>query len=52
MCVYVCEMDERDLQLARAMVEEEEGARNRGGSPVPLRRTPVGKLVEKMNAFR
>lgn len=51
-------MNEKDLQLARAMVEEEE-ARNRGGflnnsrgSPAPLKKTPVGKVVEKMNAFR
>lgn len=48
-------MDERDLKLARAIVEEEE-ARNKGaspgGSPAPLKKTPVGKVVEKMNAFR
>lgn len=49
-------MNEKDMQLARAMVEEEE-ARNRGGllnrgSPAPLKKTPVGKVVEKMNAFR
>lgn len=49
-------MDERDLQLARAMVEEEEAMRNKGtspgGSPAPLKKTPVGKVMEKMNAFR
>lgn len=55
-------MDERDLQLARAIVEEEAaaaatmssrgGSSPSGGSPVTLKKTPVGKVMEKMNAFR
>lgn len=46
-------MDEKDLQLAKAMVEEEKdqcGAHS--GSYGTAKKTTLNKVMEKMNAFR
>lgn len=42
-------MNERDLQLARAMVaEEKENENTPGNSPTPLKKTIIGRAQEKI----
>jgi hypothetical protein len=48
-------MNESDLQLARAMVADERFKSENstpGTSPTPLKKTVVGKVMEKLNTFR
>lgn len=48
-------MNESDLQLARAMVADEKlksESNTPGNSPTPLKKTVVGKALEKLNTFR
>lgn len=46
-------MDEKDLMLARTLVESQQQEQSSpGASPVPLRRTRVQDLIEKRNQFR
>jgi hypothetical protein len=49
------DMNESDLQLARAMVADERFKSENstpGTSPTPLKKTVVGKVMEKLNTFR
>ena len=48
-------MNEGDMQLARALVADERiNSENStpGTSPTPLKKTVVGKAIEKLNTFR
>lgn len=48
-------MNESDLQLARALVADEKLKSENstpGTSPTPLKKTVVGKAMEKLNTFR
>lgn len=45
-------MNEKDLQLARAMVAEDRDFSSPGNSPRPLKKTVVGRVQEKIQNFR
>lgn len=47
-------MDEKDLQLARAMVEEEKDQNDSpgGSSANSTKKTVLNRAADKMNAFR
>lgn len=42
-------MNEEDLALARVLVSESESP---GGSPAPLRKTPITQMKDRSQAFR
>lgn len=44
-------MNEEDLALARVLVLESE-TESPGGSPAPLRKTPITQMKDRTQAFR
>lgn len=44
-------MNEQDLMVARALAAESR-ENSPGGSPGPLRKTPLSKVADKLNTFR